>query len=625
MNGPNRCIWLALVLSAMCCCGQASPPDPTVPPTDATVLSPAHQTGVVILVLEGARPDWTSQHIERGLAPNLAAMSDRGVSATSFRPVDPNLKGPFYVSLSTGAFPQTTGVVANTYHLPGQPLDRTTDYSLTLPESTEPIWRTAMRNGLVTATVLWPAADMNMPELRASYMIDVAQSEIKPNLHHIALEAVHEPPPDRTSYSIPQQAVLTIQDANGGHAAEFRILALDSLDDGVQQYDSLVLNSDAFAEQPTFLRLDKCAAVTVSPRLQSGAYLCFTASEGVSLTLYQSQVSYASAYPPEIAAGVRDLGIPPPSPDTDALRLGWITPEQFVEIAKVRAEWAMRAGLHIYRKYHPDLLLLTQSIIADCAAASPMIQIEKAAPIGEETAELSEHLALAYTVVDTHLEDLLSLVDLANSAVLVVSGETVTQVDTTIRVNAVLKSAKLLQVQGPDDQESVVLSRTRALAVGDGGASHIYVNLQGRQQAGTVSPEDYEQVLAQITEAFGAVKDDLGEGTFSRILAADQLSDLHLLSPNGGDIFVQAQPGYYLDDGLEYTRLTGPPTAITAGGYDASIPELQGIFIAIGDQLALRRTLPVVRAVDIAPTIAKIQRFSPALTCEGKAIEGIWR
>jgi predicted AlkP superfamily phosphohydrolase/phosphomutase len=582
---------------------------------------------VILVALDGARPDWIAKYIQNGTMPNLAALAQRGVMAEYLQPVEPVLPIPSYLALSKGSFPNDTGLTsAGLQQLPSA-LSQSTDLLEGGNTTPEPFWRTAMRNGLRTATVFWPAASPDEPDIRADYTVTTAESDIPSAQHAIPLHEASGWESAPASFSPQQEGTLRIASGEGSTVATLHLLALDDQDDATTTYDLLLLDNDKdLANGHTELRLGKWAGVTVSPRLHSGAYLYFTASTGLTVTLYQSPLSYNQAHPADFLRAINDqFGFPPPAPDSAALRAGWLSPQQYSAMAERRTRWMGEVVLYVYQTYAPDLLLTTQTIIADYARLFFLVDGRQEGYSPEKAELYASLLSQAHAIADENLKNLLELADLSNSAVFVVSTHGLMPVHTTVRVNTILSNAKLLQVKTGVEPTQIDTGKSKAWAAATGGNAHIYINLQGREWPGLVSPEDYGKVQDQIIKALQEAKDETGQPVFARILKQEELGTLNLESPQAGDVFAQAAPGYALSDELGAKKVLAPAPCCAQEGFGATVPEMHGIFIAAGDGLVSGKTIPPVSILDVAPTIAQALRFQPAVTIEGHAIEGIWR
>lgn len=120
-------------------------------------LAPEIKRYVVVLSLDGFRADYQSKTD----TPNLDAMDREGLSG-AFRPCYPSLTFPNHYSMATGLHPNNHGLVGNEFW---DENDR--HYKLGNREAVEdptfylgePIWNTARRHGLQTASFYWVGSE----------------------------------------------------------------------------------------------------------------------------------------------------------------------------------------------------------------------------------------------------------------------------------------------------------------------------------------------------------------------------------------------------------------------------------------------------------------------------------
>ncbi len=152
----TRLLALSAALLLAACAGNAPPPAPP-PPPPATVQAPANP--VILISVDGLRADY----LQRGLTPNINALASRGVTTPAMRPSFPSLTFPNHYTLVTGLRPDHHGIVNNNMQDPE--LGR---FALSIREAVEeprwwnggePIWVTAERAGIPTATMFWPGSE----------------------------------------------------------------------------------------------------------------------------------------------------------------------------------------------------------------------------------------------------------------------------------------------------------------------------------------------------------------------------------------------------------------------------------------------------------------------------------
>ncbi|SCZ89552.1 BZ3500_MvSof-1268-A1-R1_Chr1-1g01253 [Microbotryum saponariae] len=115
---------------------------------------------VILVSLDGVRSDY----LTRNLTPHLLSVSKKGLRAESLQPSFPTLTFPNHYSLITGLYPSSHGIIANDFWDPN--LGK--EFVYTKPEQSwgpewwggEPIWSTAVKNGLKANVLMWPSPPM---------------------------------------------------------------------------------------------------------------------------------------------------------------------------------------------------------------------------------------------------------------------------------------------------------------------------------------------------------------------------------------------------------------------------------------------------------------------------------
>jgi predicted AlkP superfamily pyrophosphatase or phosphodiesterase len=147
---------------ALAGCAELRTPPPLTPAADAP--APAlpnvaeQRPPVTILVsIDGFRADYLS----RGATPVLARLARSGATGV-MRPSFPSITFPNHWTLVTGLRPDHAGVVGNTMHdprRPGETFTMSTDDPFWW-NAAEPIWVTAEKANIRTATMFWPGANV---------------------------------------------------------------------------------------------------------------------------------------------------------------------------------------------------------------------------------------------------------------------------------------------------------------------------------------------------------------------------------------------------------------------------------------------------------------------------------
>ncbi len=189
---------------------------------------------------------------------------------------------------------------------------------------------------------------------------------------------------------------------------------------------------------------------------------------------------------------------------------------------------------------------------------------------------------------------------------------------------------------------------TKVRAITSGSAVNIYFNLQGREPNGTVSRSEYGALQQQVVQALSELVDTnptytLGSqsvSVFAKIYSRPVSTDIddplfgtrsnEVIGQDAGDVFATMSLGYNFDgtqnpvvqrlgDASSNAPILSVPNFYGAHGYDPELPEMSAIFYAAGPNIN-RQKIPLVRNIDIAPTILQLLGVKPADTVQGKPI-----
>jgi len=146
--------------------------------------------------------------------------------------------------------------------------------------------------------------------------------------------------------------------------------------------------------------------------------------------------------------------------------------------------------------------------------------------------------------------------------------------------------------------EDVDWSKTTAYSMGHVG--QIYINLQGREPHGIITPDRYTAARRQVIDALNTLRDPAtGKPLVDRIIPreeaahgpyADQGADLHLILDGYKTI---AFPLFATEGRVLTPQIRG----------DSGCHRLHGIFIGNGAAFVNGATVPNARIIDLAPTI----------------------
>lgn len=149
-----RLLLAAFAALTLAACGTRNAPPAT--PSSAVAVK---ATPVILISVDGLRADY----LKRGITPTISALAARGVTTPAMRPSFPSLTFPNHYSIVTGLRPDRHGIVNNNMDDPE--LGR---FALSIRSAVEdarwwndgePLWVTAERAGIPTATMFWPGSE----------------------------------------------------------------------------------------------------------------------------------------------------------------------------------------------------------------------------------------------------------------------------------------------------------------------------------------------------------------------------------------------------------------------------------------------------------------------------------
>ena len=123
----------------------------------ANIQNNENKSIVILVSFDGFRYDYT----ERVHTPNFDYIKNNGVKAKSLKPIFPSFTFPNHYSIATGCYADKHGILGNEFATSlGQ-------YSYKNKENVqnakwygaEPIWVTAEKNGIITATYFWVGSE----------------------------------------------------------------------------------------------------------------------------------------------------------------------------------------------------------------------------------------------------------------------------------------------------------------------------------------------------------------------------------------------------------------------------------------------------------------------------------
>lgn len=251
-----------------------------------------------------------------------------------------------------------------------------------------------------------------------------------------------------------------------------------------------------------------------------------------------------------------------------------------------------------------------------------------------KAARYAQYLAFAYKAANDAVERIVGAVGVdkhgePQSDVFVVSDHGMAPFHTAVRLDTLLASAGI--------NTALLGIRTT------GPAANIYINLEGRESGGVVSPAAYTMLVDNIASVLRSARDP---NAYYNPAAADLFSHVwtrsggcgrpgfctdEQIGQDSGDIVALMTEGYNFDgtqspavsrlgDALPVTSVYSVPNFYGAHGHDSELPSMSAILYAAGPHLKQGMKLPLVHNIDIAPTVMQILGVEPARTMDGEVI-----
>lgn len=204
----------------------------------SALAAPTLARPVILIGIDGFRADY----LERGVTPTLSRLAEAGATAESgMRPSWPTVTFPNFYTLATGLHPDHHGLVYNTMTDPGLPgrtfrlSDRAEVMDRVWYDAGEPIWETAERAGLRTATLFWPGSEAPIRGQRPSLWLPFEQSLPSRGRVNILLGWFTLPEDERPDFAtLYFDIVDTIGHRHGPDSAELNA-ALTEVDEAIAQ------------------------------------------------------------------------------------------------------------------------------------------------------------------------------------------------------------------------------------------------------------------------------------------------------------------------------------------------------------------------------------------------------
>lgn len=605
------------------------------------------QAKAILVSLDGASAPIIDDAVARGVMPTLQRLRATGATARGVVPSLPAKTAPGHAALFTGTWSDRNGVLANIQPRPGgDVLEEQSGFEATAL-SAEPVWVTAVRQGLTATVVTAPQSAPFAPYVegkrfggnfgRGLTLINGYQHPLfrdalltEASLHPARRDAAAQAWPAAQGERRLVRLALPGFDLSGA--------LFDDPADPTAGFDSLALRAGT----------DDAALVVLKPRpagsgseamgrlvvsLPAGRAALFLrlfelSADGSRLRLWHSGAALLRSNKPALEAPLLDEagGLVPNSAE-DLYISGALGPtlvsggdgsaeERYLEtVAVVLAQFerlarvaATRSQWHLLVAYvpMPDDFLTAWLGVLDRDLRGHDAGL---------AARLRPYVDRALGLIDRYLATLQELAG-ADTILAVAADHGMAGVDHVLRPNVLLQQAGLASF-GSEGRAD--LARTQVLYF-HGNAGFLLINRAARS-GGTVAPADEDALVAHARAALMAVRDERGQPVVLDVL--DARRDDHgrgLRSAQGADLYLSLAPGVALDAGLGAAFERVPPHG--AHVLDPQRRAHQSAFALAGPGVAPGADLGVLQAIDVAPTLCALLGLDPPAQASGQVAAG---
>ena len=452
--------------------------------------------------------------------PTFARVAREGASARVI-PVNPSATAPAHVAIFTGTEPQKSGVVANSFHVRGAPVEEAAVGMKTEIE-VETLLDAARRQGKRTGDVVFPTIDARSPRRSADFGMIWTTPLTKGRIIRLTRDDFHREwvPPTWTPPARRRPSFSPIMRARLEWVVPERtridvdVVAYDTTDDARENYDAFTIESED-REVP----IDARGWFAISRHATEALFgswskILYADTALTDVALYWGAVARNECYPQSFQRMIDDEVGFFPSPPDDAAGVDAAT---FAEQVERISDFFTRAQVLTIRRMEFDLLFAYQ----------PQLDEAGHAWLGRAGGE--PVVRTAYLSADRALAAITAALDLTRDALVVTGDHGMLPIDTQVRMNRLLADGGFAP-------------RWRAYASGQ--VAHLYRFAE---------PDDTAAVVEMLTAT----------GRFDRV--ETKTASMH---PNTGDVVVTAIPNVVLSPSSEPPAIGRASSAGAHGGLD---------------------------------------------------------
>jgi predicted AlkP superfamily pyrophosphatase or phosphodiesterase len=584
-----------------------------VTPSGGERVEVAQRSRVLLVSFDGIGADPFESHLRSGTfgAEGFARAVAEGTRVHRVVPVTPTLTSVAHVSIATGAGPEKTGIVANTFHRRGEPLEaRASGFIEEI--DVETIWEAAKASGRKVGTITFPGLDGNGPRRTADWGLIYSEPltptrVLELNRSDFDVSATELPAGLPPSHSPAVGRRLAWTASADGESIELQatLVAIDTTNDSRVNYDRFVVAQ----ERSTIVDLNeswfpvwKDAAVEDEIyRFGAWSRLISASPSLSSVRIYLGAVCRTLGYPTAYRRMIDErIGFWPGPPD-DSVAKKWIRdqpeglpPGIYREQLARFSRFFTDATLLSMKEMEWDLILGYQPIIDEAEHQFRIVNDRQLVSDPEKQREGAATREEAYRLADVAMTRMMNA--LPDDAAIVITGDHgLAELEDSIKLNR-----QLIEWGYAQAEEDRLSPKSRWAAFTSGSFAQLYFFAQppqlGPLDAAQIRERDADRI--DLIAKLRTMTDDDGKPVFELVRA--RTANDH---PNHGDILAFAYPRFSYSSSLRAGDIIAKTDSFGQHGGLSHHPDYHTILLAFGKGVP-KRSIERMHQTGIARFVA---------------------
>ncbi len=590
-------------------------------------LSSFSSDKVILVSFDGFMNAYLQKYLQNEFKnEGLGQILKEGTVANGMKVSLPSLTATSHLSIITGMHPGTHGIVSNLFNKITNSLDSSSKPANGFTTQWDPkaktLWEIAKSKGKKIGIICYPGSDGKTEIRSGDWGMPYVESDYSSFIVELAKTNFSEYPrslPDELkSFSLVLTADLvlfenikspedpTVINHHGPKNPKappavakhtFKVLALDSTDDGVTNYDSLIFDDDDnisngfMGETPTSVSKNPWVGL----RFMTGDILKGSWSKLLSITsdlskvkIYVGALHSTKAYPESFKHTIyKEVGFWPGAPDRSNEN---VSEEMVLEQAIRFSDFFKDVTRVAAQTQKWDVILSYQPILDELEHSFYMIDPRQANYSKEKSDLYLNVIERGYLHANRVIDHWMKSIPDTNFVF--VSDHGMEPIHHEFFPNRVLK------------QNGLVEGTLKARSYSSGGLAHIYINLAGRNENGTVPQSQYEQLRQQIIDLYK------NSEAIQNVYKREETEKLGLNHTDSGDVILVANPGYHLNNDNGSGEFLEPSSFYGQHGYDPSLPSMKAIFSAWGPKVKKEGLIPEINFTEVLPYTLRLMNVS---------------